>query len=183
MSTSAQPGVDPTRVRAPESPRGSNPITVTSATFAPGGTIPREAVFTGCGGQNVSPQLSWRDFPAETKSFALTVFDPDAPTGSGYWHWVAFDIPANVTSLEADASGGKSPGGGKTGYTDFGTNGYSGPCPPAGDQPHRYVFTVYALDVPSVKGAGQGTTGATLVFQMRGHVLATGTLVGRFGMK
>jgi Raf kinase inhibitor-like YbhB/YbcL family protein len=153
---------------------------VTSTSIEDGGPIDMQHVFTGCGGKNVSPQLAWRGAPPDTKSFAITCFDPDAPTGSGYWHWLVFDIPASVTSLEAGAGASDSPGGGRTAYSDFGLNKYGGPCPPKDDGPHRYLFTVHALDVAKLEGAGHGTTGATLNFLMRGHVLATGRLMGRF---
>ena len=174
---------DTQRVRAPEPPRSSTSLDITSTSIRDGATIDSQFVFTGCGGKNVSPQLAWRSAPAGTKSFAITCFDPDAPTGSGYWHWVVFDLPASVAKLDAGAGGGASPGGGRTGYNDFGLNTYAGPCPPKGDEPHHYVFTVYALDLPKLDGAGEGTTGATLVFLMRGHVLATGRITGRFGVE
>src|SRR3954465_14424129 len=103
----------------------------------------------GAGGQNVSPQLSWSGAPAGTKSFALTLYDPDAPTGSGWWHWVVYDIPATATELPQGAGSGKAPlpAGTVQGKTDFGAAGYGGAGPPPGDKPHRYVFTVYALKV------------------------------------
>ena len=170
-------------IRAPEPPRNSTPLDVASTSIQEGSTIDMQHVFTGCGGKNVSPHLSWRGAPNGTKSFAITCFDPDAPTGSGYWHWVLFDVPASATSLEAGAGSNAKPGGGHTGYNDFGLNEYAGPCPPKGDAPHRYIFTVYALDVPRLEGAGDGTTGATLVFLMRGHVLASGRLTARFGLR
>jgi Raf kinase inhibitor-like YbhB/YbcL family protein len=153
---------------------------VSSASFSDGAAIPMDHVFTGCGGKNVSPQLSWSGAPQGTKSYAITCFDPDAPTGTGYWHWLAFDIPGKVTQLDAGAGKGSSPAGGKTGYSDFGMNSYGGPCPPKNDRPHHYIFTVYALDVDSVQGANDKTTGATLMFMMRGHVLATGSITGTF---
>lgn len=167
-----------TEVRAPDAPRTDARLTVTSETFAEGGTIPRSAVFGGCGGDNRSPQLAWRGAPPETRSYAVTCFDPDAPTGSGYWHWLLFDVPASVTRL---AAGAGAPGGSTTGRNDYGASEYGGPCPPPGDGAHRYVFTVYALDVETLEGLGPGVTGASLVFTMRGHVLATGTLTGTFG--
>jgi Raf kinase inhibitor-like YbhB/YbcL family protein len=169
-------------VRAPRPPRSDTHFTVSSATFSPDGLLPRETVFGGCGGDNQSPQLTWHDAPSGTRSFAITCFDPDAPTGSGYWHWLTWDIPADVTSLPMGAGTDGSPAGGTSGYTDYGISSYGGPCPPAGDAAHRYIFTVYALDVPTLDGLGAGTTGATLVFNMMGHVLATGTLTGRFAV-
>lgn len=102
----------------------------------------------GCQGGNISPALSWKNPPAQTKSFAVTVYDPDAPTGSGWWHWVVFNIPANISNLSAnsgDPSQHRMPAGSIQSRTDFGKPGYGGPCPPSGDKPHRYQFTVYAL--------------------------------------
>jgi Raf kinase inhibitor-like YbhB/YbcL family protein len=164
-------------VRAPDVPHSGVSIDVRSESFIEGATIPMEHVYKGCGGKNVSPQLSWTGAPAGTKSFVVTCFDPDAPTGSGYWHWVTFNIPANVTSL---AAGDTKLGGGKSGRNDYGETGYGGPCPPKGDGQHRYIFRVYALDVESIDGS-DGTTGASVVFMTRGHVLATGALTGKFG--
>ena len=166
-------------VRASDSPKNDKPLAVTSSSFAEGQNIGMNFVFTGCGGKNQSPQLSWSGAPSGTKSFAVTCFDPDAPTGSGYWHWLAFDIPASVNSLDAGAGTDRSPGGG-SGRNDFGVSSYCGPCPPKGDQPHRYIFTVYALDIDSL-GADESTSGATTMFMMRGHILAKGSVTGRFG--
>ena len=168
-------------VRAPQRPTRPDGFSVTSESFNDGDTIGMDFVFTGCGGKNHSPQLSWRGAPAGTKSYAITCFDPDAPTGSGYWHWLAFDIPASTSSIAAKAGTDRSPSGGRSGYNDFSAASYCGPCPPKGDGPHRYVFTVYALDVESLDGADEGTTGSTVIFQMRGHVLASASLVCRFG--
>ncbi|HXT16046.1 MAG TPA: YbhB/YbcL family Raf kinase inhibitor-like protein [Gemmatimonadaceae bacterium] len=167
-------------VRSPDKPKNDAPLRVTSSSFTEGGDIPLDFVFTGCGGKNKSPQLAWSGAPEGTKSYAITCFDPDAPTGSGFWHWVAFDIPGNVTSI--DSSDGKdAPKGGKSATSDYGMTGYGGPCPPKGDGKHRYIFTVYALDVDKVDGAGDKAHGATLIFMMRGHVLATGKLEAKFG--
>jgi Raf kinase inhibitor-like YbhB/YbcL family protein len=168
-------------VAAPELPPGSAQLNASSTSYGDGQTIPIAQVFTGCGGQNRSPQISWTGAPAGTKSFAITLFDPDAPTGSGFWHWLVFDLPATATSLDENAGVGDSPAGGHSGYTDFGMNGYGGPCPPKGHGQHHYILTVYALDVPSLTGADNGITGARLVFTMRGHILAHGSITGLFG--
>jgi Raf kinase inhibitor-like YbhB/YbcL family protein len=164
-------------VRAPDVPHPPVLLEVRSTSFSEGGPIPMEHVYTGCGGKNVSPQVSWSGAPAGTKSFVVTCFDPDAPTGSGYWHWAVFNIPASVASLEA---GDTKLGGGKSGRNDYGETGYGGPCPPKGDGQHRYIYRVYALDVESI-GASEGTTGASVTFMTRGHVLATGAVTGKFG--
>lgn len=163
-------------VRAPDAPKNSTPLQVTSSSFKDGDAIPMDHVFQGCGGKNKSPQLSWSGAPEGTKSYAVTCFDPDAPTGSGFWHWVAFNIPAKVTSFDADSAKDA-----KHGVNDYGTSEYGGPCPPKGDGDHRYIFTVYALDVDKLEGASDKSSGAVINFMMRGHVLASGKLTAKFG--
>lgn len=175
------PSPSATTVRAPDGAKNGATLQVTSRTFTDGAKLQSEQVFQMCGGKNVSPQLSWSGAPQGTKSYAITCFDPDAPTGSGYWHWLVFNIPSSVTSLDAGAGQSDSPAGGESGYSDFGMNSYGGPCPPKGHGDHRYIFTVYALDVDRIPGASNKTTGATLVFSMRGHVLASGSITGLFG--
>ncbi len=102
----------------------------------------------GCKGGNLSPALEWKNPPAGTRSYAVTVFDPDAPTGSGWWHWVVYDIPAKVTSLPTGVVVKEPlPAGAKQGRNDYGERNFGGACPPQGDRPHHYVFTVHALKV------------------------------------
>jgi Raf kinase inhibitor-like YbhB/YbcL family protein len=130
-------------------------FTLASESLTNGGEVPLKHVFSsfGCTGGNISPELHWAGAPEGTKSFALTVYDPDAPTGSGWWHWTVVNIAASTTSLVEGASHpGKSrlPAGAMEARTDFGTAGYGGPCPPEGDAPHRYVFTIHALKEPSL---------------------------------
>ncbi|MBM4221593.1 MAG: YbhB/YbcL family Raf kinase inhibitor-like protein [Gammaproteobacteria bacterium] len=125
---------------------------LTSPDLMPGAPVRAAQVFNsfGCTGSNISPALSWSNPPAGTKSFALMVHDPDAPTGSGWWHAVVYNIPANVAGLPAragDPAAGLMPAGAVQGITDFGTAGYGGPCPPVGDKPHRYHFRLHALKV------------------------------------
>src|SRR6202047_2038786 len=117
---------------------------------ADGQMLPENQVVDGFGmtGGNISPSLHWSGFPSETKSFAITCFDPDAPTGSGFWHWLVVSIPATVTELPLDAGNlkaGKLPAGALQTRTDLGITGYFGPCPPPNDHPHRYLFTVFAV--------------------------------------
>ncbi len=128
------------------------PFRLVSPGLAPGSPMPLAQVYNGfgCTGGNVSPALSWSNPPAGTRSFALLVHDPDAPTDSGWWHWVVWNIPADVLALPAragDPAAGLMPAGAIQGNTDFGTPGYGGPCPPAGSKPHRYNFRLHALKV------------------------------------
>jgi Raf kinase inhibitor-like YbhB/YbcL family protein len=123
-----------------------------SPQFTEGQQLPKAFVHSamGAGGQNLSPELTWEGAPAGTKSFALTMYDPDAPTGSGWWHWVVHDIPATVGSLPqgaGNADGTKLPKGARQARTDFGSKEYGGAAPPPGHGPHRYIFTLHALNV------------------------------------
>ena len=152
-------------------------LTVTSTAFANGATMPTAEAFGGCGGSNVSPDLAWTGAPANVRSFVITAFDPDAPTGVGFWHWLLFNIPGNVTSIAAGA--GTSPPSGTSGLNDYGSIGYGGPCPPAGDGPHHYRFIVSALDTV-LSAMPTPTTGAYLTFNMRGHIIAQGTYMGLY---
>lgn len=116
-----------------------------------GGQATLQQVFGGfgCTGENISPQLSWANAPEGTKSFAVTMYDPDAPTGSGWWHWLAFDIPTTVEGLKSGAGSTQAkllPEGVIQSLTDYGTTGYGGPCPPEGHGFHTYIITVYALN-------------------------------------
>ena len=132
--------------------------------------IPQQ--FWGCQDSGISPQLSWHGAPAATQSYAVTVFDPDAPTGSGFWHWVAWDIPPGVTSLPTGAA---LPAGAVNGENDAGTFGYVGPCPPEGDRTHHYQFTVVALDIAHL-GVDATTHAAVVGFLVGHHALAAGEL-------
>ena len=161
---------------AAQSPKGG--FAVTSSEVKPGQMMAAAQVFNGmsCTGGNTSPSLEWKGAPANAKSFAITMYDPDAPTGSGWWHWVVYNIPAGVTKLPAGAgSAGSSamPTGAKQGNTDFGTPGYGGPCPPKGPV-HHYVFTVFALDVPSLDIPATATA-AYVGFNVRAHTIAKAT--------
>ncbi|MTI18724.1 YbhB/YbcL family Raf kinase inhibitor-like protein [Rhodobacteraceae bacterium RKSG542] len=108
----------------------------------------------GCTGDNKSPELTWSNVPEGTKSFAVTMYDPDAPTGSGWWHWVVIDIPESARELQLDAGsegGGNLPDGAMMLTNDFGFKGYGGACPPPNSKPHNYEITVYALDIPKIE--------------------------------
>lgn len=153
-------------------------LTVTSSLFSDGDLIPQPAAHPSAGGENTSPDLSWTGAPAGTKSFAVTCYDPDAPTDIGFVHWVIFDLPGSTTSLPAGA-GGSPPAGAIEGYTDWGKSGYGGMAPPPGDAPHRYHFTVYALDTESA-GLDTSATYAFLRFNTASHVLDTGRLTGTY---
>jgi Raf kinase inhibitor-like YbhB/YbcL family protein len=135
----------------------------------------------GMSGGNISPQLSWSGFPAETASFTVTCFDPDAPTGSGFWHWVLVDIPASVTSLDTRAgSGGELPAGAFHVRNDYGSKDFGGAAPPKGDPAHRYVFTVHAVDVPTL-GVDDSVSPAIVGFNLHFHTLARALLIPVYG--
>ena len=158
---------------------------MTSPTIKDKGTVGNEHVFKGfgCSGDNFSPELRWERAPKETKSFAVTVYDPDAPTGSGWWHWIIFNIPPNATSLPAGAGkpdGGGAPQGSTQSMTDYGQPGYGGPCPPAGDKPHRYIFTVYALKVDQLPLKSEAS-GAMVGFYLNQNALGKATFTARYG--
>ena len=139
-------------------------FTLSSSDLA-SGTFTNKFVLNGfgCKGDNVSPALQWSNVPPGTKSLALQVYDPDAPTGSGFWHWAVYNMPASASGLAQGAGNGAAalpPGafGGNTDFMDTGATGgngnYGGPCPPTGDKPHRYIFTLFALAVPQLEVAG-----------------------------
>jgi len=134
----------------------------------------------GCNGQNISPELSWISIPKGTKSFAVTLYDPDAPTGSGWWHWIAVNIPANITMLPAGASGKTMPKGVLEIVNDYGTVGFGGACPPKGDKPHRYIFTVYALDVAKLD-VKSSTNDPVVGYYINAHTIAKASLISYYG--
>jgi Raf kinase inhibitor-like YbhB/YbcL family protein len=147
-------------------------LTLTSASFKDGDYLSNDHVLSaaygfGCDGGNVSPQFSWTGVPAGAQSLALTCFDPDAPTGSGFWHWVMVNIPPDTTSLELGAGNPESgtlPPGTVQVRTDFGAPGYGGPCPPEGDHPHRYIFTLSAVSLAELPNISAAVVGFYLHF-------------------
>lgn len=160
-------------------------FTLTSESVTDGQPLANDQVsgIMGAGGSDVSPQLSWSGFPAETKSFAVTVYDPDAPTASGFWHWAVADLPATVTELPAGAGdGGDLPGGAVTLTNDASLKRYLGAAPPAGHGPHRYYIAVHALPVESL-GLPEGATPAYLGFNLFGQAIARAVIHGTYEQK
>ncbi len=148
------------------------------------GQLSNKEVFSGfgCHGENISPTLIWKNAPQGTKSFAVTMYDPDAPTGSGWWHWLIFDIPSNVYSLQSNAGkidNSLAPKGSIQSITSFGQSGFGGACPPVGDHPHRYIFTVYALKVKKL-GVQSDATPALVGFLLNHNLLAKASIVAYY---
>jgi Raf kinase inhibitor-like YbhB/YbcL family protein len=188
-----------TPLRAPGTSAALLTMTVSSSAFTNGGTLPASApgpAANGCSvsGSATSPALSWTVGPAGTKSYMISMFDTDAPTGIGFMHWVIVDIPASVTSIPAGyGTPGSATLGGINGYNDQGFNGYTGPCPPAGDGAHHYWITVSALNTtlaPILASVGftntATTTSATLAaitffVRQNSAILAQGQIVGTYG--
>jgi hypothetical protein len=158
---------------------------LTSSSFKDGDYLGADHILSGdygfgCAGGDKSPHLRWEEAPAGTKSIALTCFDPDAPTGSGFWHWVVVNIPPSVTELPLDAgnpAAGKLPAGALQVRTDFGKPGYGGPCPPPGDHPHRYLFTVHAVSMDALPVTAD-TSAAVVGFYLNFNTLAKASLMG-----
>jgi Raf kinase inhibitor-like YbhB/YbcL family protein len=161
-------------------------FSLSSRSFENGDYLKKEFILSadfgfGCAGGNVSPHLQWSGAPAGTRSFAVTCFDPDAPTGSGFWHWLVVNIPANITELPKGVGnrGGKLPAGSLQTRTDFGAPGYGGPCPPEGDHPHRYIFTVHAVGVEKLDVEAD-TSAAVVGFNLHFNTLAKVSIMGLF---
>lgn len=174
-----------TTTKRPPSPYDFLPpvpsFTVTSTDVADGKPLGRAQVsgIFGAGGEDVSPQISWSGFPKETKSFAVTVYDPDAPTASGFWHWAVFNIPVSVTELPSDAGNPDKkllPEGAITLKNDGGGARFIGAAPPAGHGPHRYFVAVHALDVEKLDVGPDGSC-AFLGFNLFFHTLARAMIV------
>jgi Raf kinase inhibitor-like YbhB/YbcL family protein len=158
---------------------------LTSQSFNDGDYLPNVHLLAkdfgfGCDGGNQSPHLAWSGAPDGTKSFAVNCIDPDAPTGSGFWHWVMVNIPADVTELAVDAgnpASEKLPKGALQIRNDLGTAAYIGPCPPENDHPHRYVFTVFAISLETLPVKPEASA-AVVGFSLHFNTLAKATLMG-----
>jgi hypothetical protein len=160
---------------------------LTSPDIKAGAMIPKNFEFNGfgCSGENKSPALKWRGAPTGTKSFAVTVYDPDAPTGSGWWHWMVINIPADVTELKPDAGavgGANLPQGASHARIDYGVAGWGGVCPPQGDKPHRYIFTVHALKVDKLEVPPDATAALT-GFMINSNSLGQASFTARYARK
>lgn len=155
---------------------------VRSDDFVDNETLPMAHVYHGAGGGNTSPQLSWSGFPDETKGFAVTCYDPDAPTGCGWWHWILIGLPAGQTSLPLNAGAPDAallPATARHLRNDYGTWDYGGAAPPPGDHYHRYFFTVYALDTDDLELSAD-TSAAVASFTINAHALARGHVRATF---
>jgi Raf kinase inhibitor-like YbhB/YbcL family protein len=159
-----------------------NTFTLSSNTLGGEATKIEEFNGFGCTGKNESPQLSWKNAPEGTKSFAITMYDPDAPTGSGWWHWVVFDIPTSTTELVANAGDIKlnlTPEGTIQSITNYGAQGYGGPCPPQGHGLHQYIITVYALKTDTL-GLDKNTNPAIVGYYLWNNTLAKASIVSYY---
>lgn len=151
-------------------------FTLTSNDITDGGSLPDAQVFAK---GNTSPHLSWSGAPEGTKSYAVTCYDPDAPTGSGFWHWTVANLPAEVTELKTGASSAGLPAGAVEGRTDYGPAGFGGAAPPPGHGPHRYIFTVFAVDVEKLD-VTPDNSGAVFGFNLHFHTLAKATITATY---
>lgn len=160
-------------------------LKLTSPTIKSGAMLTDEQVFNGfgCTGKNHSPALNWTAGPKGTKSYAVTLYDPDAPTGSGWWHWVVYNIPADTTELVAGAgevSGKLLPPSAIQGRTDYGNHEFGGACPPAGAKPHRYIFTVHALKVEKLDVPADASA-ALIGFMVNSNSLGKASFTAKYG--
>ncbi len=167
---------------------GAAAFELSSPDIKSNGAITNKHVFKGfgCEGENISPALAWKNAPKGAKSFALLVHDPDAPTGgAGWWHWVVYNLPADAASLPQGAGKGDGSGmikGAVQANTDFGAPGWGGPCPPAGDKPHHYNFTLHALKLEKLD-LPQGATASLVGFMVNANSIARAKLTGMYGRK
>jgi Raf kinase inhibitor-like YbhB/YbcL family protein len=155
-------------------------FTVTSKDVVDGEPLDDLYIHPSVGGKNLSPQLAWSGFPDETRGFVVTCYDPDAPTGSGFWHWLVVNLPRSVTELERGVD--PLPGGAFSVRNDFGDKVYGGSAPPPGDKVHRYVFAVHALDVDALEVTPEATP-AYVGFNLAFHTLARATIRPTYQVK
>ena len=160
-------------------------FTLISPDIKANGKIPKRFEYNGfgCSGENRSPALQWSGAPKDTKSYAVTMYDPDAPTGSGWWHWIVINIPADVTELTAGAGALNStllPHGAVQGRSDFGTPAWGCTCPPQGDAPHRYIFTVYALKTGKLEVPADATAALT-GYMIHANTLGKASFTATYG--
>ncbi|WP_292936778.1 YbhB/YbcL family Raf kinase inhibitor-like protein [Noviherbaspirillum sp.] len=156
---------------------------VRSADIRDNATLKSDQVYRGrgCEGDNRSPQLEWSGAPSNTRSFAVTMHDPDAANGKGWWHWIVIDIPNSVTRLDSGAGKkGNLPDGARHGRNDFGSFDFGGVCPPKGDKPHHYVLTVHALDIDKLPVAADAPP-VSIASALHAHQIAAATLTGIYG--
>ena len=160
---------------------------LSSAEIKPGQMLPASYEYAGfgCAGDNLSPALQWQGAPAGTQSYAVTVYDPDAPTGSGWWHWMVYNLPADTNSLPRGAGSAEKPqlpAGAVQQRIDFGVAAYGGMCPPAGSPPHRYIFTVHALKTPKLDIPAEATA-ALAGYVINANTLAKSSFTVRYARK
>lgn len=171
---------------SPAPARSAQTFQIESTDIAAGQSIPQRFAFNafGCTGQNLSPALTWSNPPAGAKSFAVMVHDADAVTGgAGFWHWAVVNLPAGTSGLArgaGTADGQTLPGTARQIATDFGTPGWGGPCPPAGDKPHRYTFTVYALKVDTLD-LPPNATASLSGFMVNANAIGKASLTSTYG--
>lgn len=149
---------------------------LSSSDVAPGASLALAQVYSQCDGGNVAPALAWGGAPPGTQSFAVTLFDPDAQGGQGWWHWIAYDIPARTTAL---SRGGALPAGAQNGRNDFGKKEFDGACPPTGSGTHHYEFTVWAMPTPTL-AVDAAATGEAIAPYLKAHALASAALTATY---
>jgi len=162
-----------------------NTFTLTSSTLGGNSTKTEEFNGFGCTGENTSPQLAWSNPPEGTKSFAITMYDPDAPTGSGWWHWLAFDIPSDINELVKNAGNVESklmPAEVIQSITDYGGYGYGGPCPPENHGIHQYIITIHALKVDKL-GLDKNTNPAVVGYYLWNNTIAKSSIITYYERK
>ena len=165
-------------------PSFADSFTISSENFLQGKKINNTQVFNsfGCQGDNISPAIYWQGAPKNTKSFAVTLYDPDAPTGSGFWHWTVLNIPQNISTLNLDAgnvNNKKLPSGARQIRNDYGTKGFGGACPPEGNNPHRYQLTIHALDTKRIELPADASP-ALAGFMIRQHQIASTQITAHY---